>query len=499
MFRKHDGESGEKMDNENKRPDEGQSNKYIKFKKFHFIMGVFFIIFVTAAVTTIALTFGDKKVQPTVTSNDRSEFNKLYATYDTIKNEYYTDVKDQTLVNGAINGMMEALDDPYSDYMNEKEASSFNEQISASFEGIGAEIQEQNGQISIVSPIKGSPAEKAGLKAHDIIVSVDGKALQGVSSSEAVSKIRGKKGSKVTLMIKRGNSDPFKVTLTRDTIPIETVYSEMLKDDIAHIQVTSFSENTSTELAKGMKEMKEKGMKGLVLDLRGNPGGIMQEAVKIASMFVPNNKVVLQVEDRAGNKQAFKSDNKGENNFPVVVLVDSGSASASEIVAAAMSESAGIKLVGEKTFGKGTVQTAKEFKDKSNIKFTTAKWLTPDGNWIHKKGIQPDVKVELPSYAHLTVISPDQEMKVGSSSTETKTAEQMLEALGYNTGAVDGIFDEQTKAAVIQLQKDANLKQDGILKGDTTVALMNKLREKIVSNDTQLNKAVEILSQTLKK
>ena len=485
------------MEEENQVHEENKPSKFMKIKKFHFIMGVFLLVFITAAVTTIALTFGDEKVQANIV-NSRPEFDKLFATFDTIKKEYYTDVDEEKLVNGAINGMLDSLEDPYSDYMNVDEASSFHEKISSSFEGIGAEIQEKNGKIIIVSPIKGSPAEKANLKANDIIVSVDGNSLSGLSSTEAVTLIRGKKGSKVELMIQRGEDEPFKVSLTRDTIPIETVYSKMLAGNVAHIQLTSFSENTDKELTNALTEMKEKGMKGLVLDLRGNPGGIMQQAVSIASLFVPEGKVLFQVEDREVNKQVLKSENKNVEQFPVVVLVDNGSASASEIVAAAVKESAGIKLVGETTFGKGTVQTAKDLEDGSNIKYTTAKWLTPDGNWINKKGIKPDFEVALPSYSHLTFISPDKQLKVGASATEIKNAEQMLEAVGYKPGTVDGIFDEKTKAAVVQLQKDQKLDQTGVLSGDTTIALMNLLREKILHNDTQLNKAVEIINSELK-
>lgn len=489
-------ESGEKMEEEKKVKTENKSLSYVKFKKFHFIMGVFLLIFLTAGITTIALTFGDEKVQPDL--NDRSEFNKLYETFDTIESQYYTDVDKETLVNGAINGMIDSLDDPYSDYMDIDEAENFHNVISSSFEGIGAEIQEKDSKIVIVSPIKGSPAEKAGLKPNDVVLSVDGKSLEGLSSTEAVAKIRGKKGTKVALMIQRGQEEPFKVSLTRDTIPIETVYAEMVDNKIAKVHVTSFSDNTFEELTVALEEMQAKGMKGLVLDLRGNPGGIMEQAMQIASMFVPDGKAIFQIEDRNGNKQVVKSENKDVAEFPVVVLVDEGSASASEIVAAAVKESAGIPIVGEKTFGKGTIQTAKDFNDGSNIKYTTGKWLTPNGTWIHKKGIEPDVKVALPSYAHLTYISPDKELKVGTSSSETKVAEEMLDALGYKPGKVDGIFDESTKSAVIQLQKDAKLEQNGILKDKTTLALMNKLRDKIMANDTQLNKAVEILSEKIK-
>ncbi|CAH0271133.1 Carboxy-terminal processing protease CtpA [Peribacillus frigoritolerans] len=351
-------ESGEASVEEENQKQPKEAGKFIKIKKFTFIMGIFLVIFLTAGITTIALTFGDEKVE-SLAPDKHAEFEKLYTTYDKIKDNYYEEVDEEKLVDGAINGMIKSLDDPYSAYMDKKEASSFHESISSSFEGIGAEIQEQDGKIMVVSPIKGSPAEKAGVKPNDIILSVDGKSVEGLTSSEAVLKIRGEKGTKVDLSISRaGESEPIELTIKRDTIPIETVYAEMLDDGVAKIQVTSFSEHTVQELKTALEEMSKKDMKGLVLDLRGNPGGLLDQAIEMASLFVPNGKVVLQVEDRSGKKDVYKSENDGELKIPVVVLIDDGSASASEIVAAAVSESADIPLIGVKSFGKGTVQTA---------------------------------------------------------------------------------------------------------------------------------------------
>lgn len=494
-------ESGDMLVEEENKPQEpDKGSAFIKIKKFPFIMGIFMLIFLTAAITTLALTFGDEKVQSIAPSvaNQREEFNKLYSTYDTIKKKYFTEVDDNTLINGAINGMLESLDDPYSDYMNEEEAANFHQSISSSFEGIGAEIQEQDSKIMVVSPIKGSPAEKAGLKPNDVILSVNGKSLQGMSSSEAVTHIRGKKGTKVDLMISRANAEPMKVTIVRDTIPIETVYAEMLPDGIAKIQVTSFSDDTAKELRTALAEMQEKNMKGLILDLRGNPGGLLDQAIEIASMFVPNGEIILQVEDRSGKKEIIKSENDGTLETPMVVVIDKGSASASEIVAGAVSESAGIQLIGEKTFGKGTVQTAEDFKDGSNFKFTAARWLTPKGNWINEKGVEPDVAVSLPAYANLPFISPDKELKESDSSAEVKGAEEMLKAAGYNPGKVDGFYDQDTEAAVLKFQKDNKLKATGTIKDETTMKLMETLREKILKNDTQVKKAIEILKEEMK-
>ncbi|WP_455326437.1 lmo1851 family serine protease [Neobacillus jeddahensis] len=466
-------------------------------KKFHFIMLLFFLVFLSAGITTFALAFGKEKVV-TVAPN-RAEFNKLYEAFDTLKNGFYKDVNQKKLINGAIDGMVESLDDPYSDYMSNEEAESFHSSISSSFEGIGAEIQEKDGHIIIVSPIKGSPAEKAGLKPNDMVVSVDGKSLQGKNSTEAVTMIRGKKGTKVVLTIQRPGTDaPMTVPLVRDTIPIETVYGEMVDDSIAKVQITSFSSNTAKELEKTLNDLHQKGMKGLVLDLRQNPGGLLDQAVSITSMFVPKGKIIVKEEDRNGKIQEIASQNDGNPDFPLVVLIDKGSASASEIFAAAVKESAGVPLVGEKSFGKGTVQTAADFKDGSNLKYTIAKWLTPKGNWIHKKGIVPDVEVALPEYATLPIIDPDKELAVSTSSTEVQTAQKMLKAIGFDPGRDDGFFDEKTKEAVVKFQTSQNLTADGVLKGNTTLKLMDVLREKIKTNDTQLQKAVEVLKGRMK-
>ncbi|WP_272942197.1 S41 family peptidase [Bacillus methanolicus] len=469
----------------------------IRMKKFHFVMLLFFTVFLTAGITTFALAFGNEKA--VTVGTERREFEKLYTAYDTLKESYYKKVDQKKLIDGAINGMLESLGDPYSDYMNEKEAASFHQSISSSFEGIGAEIQEKDGQIVIVSPLKGSPAEKAGLKPNDIVLSVDGKSLQGMSSTKAVTLIRGKKGTKVELMIKRpGIDEPIKMSIVRDTIPLETVYGEMLGDGIAKVQITSFSENTAKELVDVLNDLQKKGMKGLVLDLRQNPGGLLDQAIKISNLFVPEGKVLFKIQDRNGNIMEQKATNGHKVNVPLVVIIDQGSASASEIFAAAVKESANVPLVGQKSFGKGTVQRAQDFPDGSNMKFTTEKWLTPKGNWIHEKGINPDYEISLPKYASLPYINPELKLKLSSASTQVKAAQQMLKALGYDPGREDGFFDEKTKLAVISFQKAEKLEANGILTGQSTITLMEQIKEKIKKNDTQLQKAVEILKQQIK-
>nr|WP_249305805.1 S41 family peptidase [Lederbergia citrea] len=488
-----------RLEEEKNLENSSEQQTYIRMKKFKFIMLIFILVFSTAGITLGALSFGDEKAV-NVGIPERKEFSKLYKAYDVLEGKYFQGIDNEILINGAIEGMVKSLDDPYSDYMSKEDNEKFQESISSSFEGIGAEIQEQKGNIVVVSPIKGSPAEKAGIMPNDKIITVDDKSIQGMSVSEAVLLIRGKKGTKVSLSIHRpGKKEEIKVTLIRDEIPINTVYSEMLKNGVAKISITSFSSHTDKDLASALDEMKDKGMKSLILDLRRNPGGLLDQAISISNLFVPNGNKLFQVAYRDGSIEEFVAKDGKKITVPTAVLIDGGSASAAEILAAAVSESANVPLIGEKSFGKGTVQTTEEFSDGSNIKYTMAKWLTPSGTWIHKKGIKPDIKVLLPDYANLPYIDPEIELKKSSMSNEVKAAKEMLKVLGYNPGKVDAYYNEETEKAVKEFQKAEKLKVTGILSGETTNELMTKLRDHLQKNDPQVKKAVEVLTKNKKK
>ena len=416
------------------------AGKFLRIKPFALIMLVFLTILLTAGLTIFALTFGEKKVVEVKVPVEREEFTRLYEAFDELKENYYVDVDEEKVISGAINGMFDALDDPYTDYMNTDEASHFNESLSSSFQGIGAEIQERNGNIVVVSPIKNSPAEKAGLMPQDIILTVDGESIQGMTASEAVLLIRGEKGTPVKLTIQRGEAEPMEMTIVRDDIPIETVYGEMGDDKIAHIQITSFSDDTYKELVEIMSELDAQGMKGIVLDVRQNPGGILQTAIEIASLFLEEGKPILQMQTRDGEPQIFYAEGGKKFEQPVTILIDEGSASASEILAAALLESGNAEVIGVSSFGKGTVQEVSLLEDGSNLKFTTGKWLTPKGNWINEKGVTPTIKVDYPGYASLTYVNPETELASGMNDKMIESAEGMLEALGYEPGEVDGVF-----------------------------------------------------------
>lgn len=484
----------EKVEQQNK-----PAKNYLRIKPFTLIMVMFLTIILTAGLTIFALTFGDKKVVEVVETSqqdERKEFKKLFEAYDELKEKYYIEVDDEKIIYGAINGMFDALGDPYSDYMNKEEAAQFNSDLSASFEGIGAEIQERNGNIVVVSPIKNSPAEKAGLLPEDIILLVDGESIQGLSATEAVLLIRGEKGTPVTLTIQRGNNESLQeITIVRDEIPIETVYGEMGEDKIAKIQISSFSDKTFADLRVLLDQYEKDGMKSIILDLRQNPGGYLSSALDIANLFVEKGKPIVKVQERDGEPEQYVADGGKKYNLPIVVLIDNGSASSSEILAAALRESSNAKIVGLTSFGKGTVQTVSYLPDGSNLKYTTGKWLTPNGNWINETGIKPDFEVQYPEYAKLTFIDPNSELKVGILSTTVNNAEKMLDALGYSVDAVDNEFDESTANAVKAFQRDHELEQTGVIVGDTTYAIMDALRQKIVDEDPHVLKALELLEE----
>jgi len=440
-------------------------------------------------------------------ASDNAHFAKIESVYQYIDSKYFKKVDDETLTNGAIKGMLEALNDPFSDYMDPKTASEFTQSLSSSFEGIGAEVQLVNGIVTIVSPIKGSPADKAGLRPHDQILKVNGKSLDGMSLSEAVSLIKGKKGTVAHLVVKRqGATHLLEFDIVRDKIPLTTVYTKTFKQEnknLGYIQITSVGENTDKEFSKALEKLEDEHIDGLIIDVRGNPGGYLDKVENILNMIISSQKPIVQIEDRNGERIPAYSNLKAKKPYPIVGLIDGGSASAAEILAAALNEAGGYPLVGVKSFGKGTVQQAVTFPDKSELKLTMAKWLTPDGNWIHKKGIKPTVKVEEPDYFYVAplVVDKDKPLKYDMNSEQIANAQKMLKGTGFDPGRYDGYFDEDTVTAVKAFQKAHDLPVTGEINAKTASELEYKIYDivKDPKYDLQLKTAMQVLLKNIEK
>ncbi|RHW37358.1 PDZ domain-containing protein [Neobacillus notoginsengisoli] len=432
---------------------------------------------------------------------DSARLERVSQAYDLIVSQYVEKVEKDALVEGAIQGMLAKLDDPYSVYMDKKTAQQFNESLESSFEGIGAEVGMEDGKIVIVAPFKNSPAEKAGLKPHDRILKVDGKRVDGLDLYQTTVMIRGKKGTIVKIEVERKNvKDPFIVKVKRDQIPLETVFSDVKKVDgkqIGYIEVTSFAEETAADFKKQLKALEEKGISGLAIDVRGNPGGLLVSVEAILRELVSGEKPFVQIEKRNGKRDQYFSTLKKGKSYPIVVLVDKGSASASEILAGALQEAEGYPLIGETTFGKGTVQQAFPIDDGGNIKLTLFKWLTPDGNWIHRKGIKPDVKVEQPIIFSAHPITSEEALKVDMNNEQVKNAQVILEGLGYHPGRTDGYFSSGTVRSVKAFQQQARLQPTGKIDAKTASALeAAALKErKNEKNDLQLRTALRLLAK----
>lgn len=427
------------------------------------------------------------------------EFSKIEKAYELISTQYVEKIDSKQLIDGAIKGMVSTLDDPYSVYMDKDTAKQFTESLDSSFEGIGAEVSMVDGKVTIVAPFKDSPAEKSGLKPNDQIVSVNGESVEGLDLYEAVLKIRGKKGTTVKLDVLRpGVNEVMQVSVVRDEIPIETVYSSV-KDyqgkKVGYIEITSFADDTAEDFKNQLAKLEDKGIAGLVIDVRGNPGGLLESVEGILKQLVTKEKPYIQIEMRNGEKQRIFSSLTKSKDYPINILIDNGSASASEILAGAMYEVGGYDLVGVTTFGKGTVQQAVPMNDGSNIKLTLYKWLTPDGNWIHKKGIKPTIEVKQPEYFYVNPIQFKNELTFDMNNDQIKNAQKMLTGLGYKPGREDGYYSKETVDAVKAFQKDHDLKVTGTLNKDTATKLEATIIDEIRNekNDLQLQKAIEVL------
>ncbi|MBB6445121.1 S41 family peptidase [Bacillus benzoevorans] len=432
---------------------------------------------------------------------DVETMDKFVQAYQLIKGSYVEEVKDEQLIEGAIQGMITSLKDPYSVYMNKEISKQFNEALEPSFEGIGAEVSMVDGKIVIVAPFKNSPAEKAGVKPNDQILKVNGESVEGLDLYEATVKIRGKKGTTVKLeLLRQGLKEPIVIAVKRDEIPQITVHSKVRKQgdkSIGYIEVTTFSKETAADFSKQLKELEKKKIDGLIIDVRGNPGGLLESVQDILKEFVSKEKPYVQIEKRNGERDKFYTTLEEEKAYPVAVLIDKGSASASEILAGALSEAEGYTLIGEKTFGKGTVQQAKPMGDGSNIKLTLYKWLTPDGNWIHNKGIKPDLEVQQSRLFQLHPVQMTEPLAKDMNSEQVKNVQSILTNIGYEPGRTDGYFDNGTETAVKAFQMENNLPANGRVDEKTAKALEQKVidEQKKEKNDLQLQAAYKFIEK----
>ena len=315
-----------------------------------------------------------------------------------VRSDYVEEANDQQLIEAAINGMLSSLD-PHSSYLNSKNFRDLQTQMRGEFGGLGIEVTMENGLVKVVSPIDDTPAARAGIKPNDYIVQIDGEQVQGLSLNEAVEKMRGPVNSDIKLTIRREGKEPFEVKLTRANIKIQSVKWHLEGDNVGYVRITSFNEQTDVGLTNAFKSLKQQAgdkLLGYVLDLRNNPGGLLEQAVAVSNAFIDKGEIVSIRGRKVQSAQRFNAapDKDLSGGLPVVVLINGGSASASEIVAGALQDHHRAVLMGTRSFGKGSVQTIVELSDHSAMRLTTARYYTPSGRSIQGHGIDPDITVE---------------------------------------------------------------------------------------------------------
>ena len=380
---------------------DGKKNKWKR------VTGIVALLIVTNLITLglsnyISFKLPDGKVIVSrKTYENIVDFEKLYTIKDKLDRYYLGEIDINKLIDGAAAGMTEAVGDPYTTYMNAEEFKDFYSQTEGNYVGLGIQVGVKEDKIVVVATFENSPAEKVGILSGDIIESVNGTKVEGKDLEKAVKTMKGEKGEAVELTLSRENKGSFNVKAVRDEIEMITVKKEMIDSQVGYIQVTMFDENTSSNFENAIKDLNSKGMKSLIVDLRENPGGLLDQTVNMCSQFIPKNKNIVYTEDKNGNRKDYNSIGGIAEGLPLTILIDEGSASASEIFTGAIKDYKLGTLVGTKTFGKGVVQTTfyrdrDGFRDGTALKVTISKYYTPNGQNIHGIGIEPDILVEYP-------------------------------------------------------------------------------------------------------
>jgi carboxyl-terminal processing protease len=399
---------------ENLTENNSEEEKETSRKLFHRYLFFFLAVFLIASSFWLGLWWGKShtnsqneifKISETNVENKLPvaekdlDFSLFWKTWDLLKEKHVDkgNLDAQKLIYGAIKGMLQATGDPYTNFFDPQESKSFSEDLEGSFEGIGAELGIKDKILTVITPLDESPAQKAGLRAGDKIMKIGDQSTLDMNIYGAVDLIRGKKGTEVKLTIFReGETDTMEISIIRQTIEVKSVKMEIVEGNIANLRINKFGDKTSQEFDAAMNQIIEKEAKGIILDLRNNPGGFLESSVKIASRLMSRGKAVVIEEDSNGNRNTlYTSGGDKLSGLPLVVLVNEGSASASEILAGALRDDLQIPLIGTKTFGKGSVQELVNLSGGSSVKITVAKWMTPNGDYIMEKGITPDTEVKL--------------------------------------------------------------------------------------------------------
>jgi len=418
------------------------------------------------------------------------DLDQFLQVYEFIKQFYVDKVDGDKLSTAAIKGLLSTLD-PYTEFFEPEELQSFTTNLEGKFGGIGVQIIKVDKYITVEATFPDSPGEKAGLKAGDRITSADGTDLVGMAVTKAVTFIRGEPGTKVTLTVQRdGEPKPLTFTITREEITLNPLSTKIVEDGVGYIRLATFAEGSGQKVDVAVKYLKQMGSRGIILDLRDNPGGLLTEAVAVSEAFIPKGPIVYVLE-RGGRRQAFKSES-GVEPIPLVVLVNGQSASASEIVAGAIQDNGVGVLVGTHTYGKGLVQTIVPLSSGKALKMTMAKYITPLGRSILPgKGLTPDVLVEAETEETLAPISVKRELKPLVIGLDVLAVQERLKALGFDPGPADGIYGNLTANGVSEFQKSRDLPVTGIVDSATVVVLNKPKVEK--HGDVQLTRAIQTL------
>ncbi|MFJ3388352.1 MULTISPECIES: S41 family peptidase [unclassified Lysinibacillus] len=452
---------------------------------------------------------GDKK-EPVVT-----EVDSINEALNLIEEKSVYSTKKDVLVEGALRGMADAIKDPYSTYYSKEEAEQHRQMLAEERVGIGIELSENNGKFIVVSPVRSSPADKAGMRSLDEIVQVDGVRVDGKTMSELMHLIQGEKGTKVTIVVYRPSEDKhIKMTMERAAISNKTVTSEVVNVEntpLGYVEISLFGEKTANEWVAETSKLLRKDIKGLVIDVRDNPGGYLHSVAALLSTVLEKGKVFAYMQNAEGAMEPLKTESKSFDEkylqtmykIPIVVLQNAGSASASEVLSGALKSWGRASLIGVKSFGKGTVQESWSLKNGGELKLSTNKWLTPKREWIHGQGIEANLVVEPNELFAFQMHPLSGKFKEGDMSEEIAYTQNALKKLGFKIARLDGYLDESTEEAVKLYREDKKLKKaEDNFNLDTT--FFNSLNETLKKykedrqNDLQFQMATSFLLHNIK-